>query len=286
VPDSFGEPAFMKRSASGETGSGPVAGCGLAEALESALEREQFILEYQPQLDLSSGRIVGAEALIRWRLPGRGIVMPAEFIPLAEGRGRIAEIGAWVIRTACMQSRSWRQAGIANLRVAVNVSAVQLSRGDIVDTVASALADAELDGSGLELEITEGVVVDPKRALPVLERLQKLGVRVSIDDFGTGYSSLHYLREMPIDSIKIDRSFIRNLTDNAQDQAIVMAIVAMARRLGLRIIAEGVETADQVRILRALGCDEIQGYLISPPIPADRLTELLRRKDKLRFLLP
>lgn len=280
MPERFGEPAFMKRSASGEPGS------GLAEALGVALEREQFVLEYQPQLELSSGRIVGAEALIRWRLPERGVVMPAEFIPLAERSGRIAEIGAWVIRTACMQSRSWRRAGIANLRVAVNVSAVQLSRGDIVDTVASALADAELEGSGLELEITEGVMIDPKRAVPVLERLQSLGVLVSIDDFGTGYSSFHYLRKMPINSIKIDRSFIQNLPDNAQDQAIVTAIVAMARRLGLRIIAEGVETADQVRFLRTLGCDEIQGYLVSPPISADRLTEMLRRNDELRFLLP
>lgn len=286
MPKRFGEPAFMKQSACGGAGGYPDAEAGLQEALETALDREQFVLEYQPQLKLASGRIVGAEALIRWHLPGRGVIMPGDFVPLAERSGRIAEIGRWVIRTACRQNRAWRRAGIANLRVAVNVSAVQLFQGDIVDAVASALAEAELDGSSLELEITESVMVDPERAVPVLERLKSLGVLVAIDDFGTGYSSLQYLRDMPIDSLKIDRSFIRSLLDNAQDQAIVMAIVSMARHLGLRIIAEGVETADQLRFLRALGCDEIQGFYVSRPLPADRLTEIVRRNGALRFLLP
>jgi len=242
-----------------------------------ALDRGQFVLEYQPQLEIASGRIVGAEALIRWHWPGRGVVMPGEFIPLAERSGRIAEIGRWVIRAACGQIREWRRAGIGNLRVAVNVSAVQLFQGDIVDTVASALADSGLDGSSLELEITESVMVDPQRAVPALERLRSLGVPVAIDDFGTGYSSLQYLKNMPIDSLKIDRSFIRNLLDDAQDQAIVMAIATMARRLGLRLIAEGVETSDQLTFLRALGCDVIQGYYVSRPLPAERLAELMRR---------
>lgn len=286
MPERYGEPAFMKQSASGDIGGNPGTEAGLSEALETALDREQFVLEYQPQLELASGRIVGAEALIRWHPPGRGVVMPGDFVPLAERSGRIAGIGRWVIRTACLQNRAWRRAGIANLRVAVNVSAVQLFQWDIVDAVASALADAELDGSSLELEITESVMVDPKRAIPVLERLKSLGVLVSIDDFGTGYSSLQYLKNMPIDSLKIDRSFIRNLLVNAQDQAIVMAIVSMARHLGLRIIAEGVETADQLRFLRALGCDEIQGFYVSRPLPADRLTEIVRRNGALRFLLP
>jgi len=300
VPDRFGEAAFKERSGSGETGrtpaagagpsvdagppadagrtaeTGPAAEAGLEEALGTALVREQFMLEYQPQLELATGRIVGAEALIRWHLPGRGVVMPGEFIPLAERSGRIAEIGRWGIRTACRQNQAWRRAGVGSLRVAVNVSAVQLFHGDIVDAVASALADSGLDGSSLELEITESVMVDPKRAVPTLERLKSLGVRVSIDDFGTGYSSLQYLKSMPIDGLKIDRSFIRNLLEDAQDQAIVMAIASMARHLGLRLVAEGVETADQLSFLRALGCDEIQGYYVSRPLPADRLREMLR----------
>ncbi|MBI3978687.1 MAG: EAL domain-containing protein [Chloroflexi bacterium] len=247
----------------------------LESSLRHAVERNELVLHYQPQVDATTGQIVGMEALLRWQHPRLGPVLPAQFIPIAEETGLIVPIGEWVLRTACRQNRAWQEAGFPPLRVAVNLSTRQFKR-DVVGTVARVLEETGLDPGYLELEITESVIVQEAEAVGgALHALKAMGVRLSIDDFGTRYSSLAYLKRFPIDTLKIDRSFVRDITTDRDDAAIATAIIALAQRLELKVVAEGVEEPEQVRFLRAHGCTEIQGYLCSRPLPAGEMARLL-----------
>ena len=242
----------------------------LESALRQAMERDEFLLHYQPKLDLETGRITGMEALVRWRHPDRGMVPPSQFIPLAEETGLIVPLGRWVIETACRQLHAWRTRGLPSLRVAVNLSARQFTQANLTRQVREILRETGLPPSALELEITESMVMrDPEKAVQILGRLKTMGVSLSIDDFGTGYSSLAHLKRFPIDGLKIDRSFIRDVPDDADDVAITRTIIAMAHSLKLKVIAEGVETNAQQSFLYEQGCDEMQGFLLSQPLPAD-----------------
>jgi diguanylate cyclase (GGDEF)-like protein/PAS domain S-box-containing protein len=247
--------------------------------LRSALENEEFLLHYQPKVDLASGRVVGSEALIRWQHPQLGMVSPSRFIGLAEETGLILPIGAWVLRAACTQCRRWQLAGHSDISVSVNLSVGQFLQKDLVSSIADVLEDTGLPPASLELELTESLMMtDVEHAIGILAGLKELGVRLSIDDFGTGYSSLAYLKRFPIDVLKIDRSFVRDITIDADDAAITASIISLARHLKLRVIAEGVETDEQLDYLRHYGCDEIQGYLFSPPVPADQFEQILKRE--------
>jgi len=246
----------------------------LENRLRRALEREEFVLHYQPKLDLRSGKIVGVEALLRWQHPELGLVPPGDFIPTLEETGMIVPVGRWVLHEACRQARAWRQAGLPWLAVAVNISTHQFRRDDIYAVVMEVLATYAMPASELELEITESALMDDiGRASESLQRLKEQGVKVSIDDFGTGYSSLAYLKRLAIDSLKIDRTFVRDICHDEDDAAIVSAVVAMAQRLQLTVVAEGVETTDQLEFLRQQGCDQMQGYLLSRPMAGHLLAD-------------
>ncbi|MCZ8251429.1 MAG: EAL domain-containing protein [Hylemonella sp.] len=241
----------------------------MRSGLRRAIERGEFVLHYQPQIDIASGRVVGVEALLRWEHPEFGLVAPGRFIPVAEDSGLIVPIGAWVIEEACRQAMAWRRAGLPDLVMAVNLSAAQFRRSGIEDTVAQALQRSGLVPALLELELTESILLqDVEQVLATVQRLKQLGVQLAIDDFGTGYSSLSYLKRFDIDKLKIDQSFIRDLASDPDDAAIVRAIIQMAHSLGLRAIAEGVETAELLQQLRGFGCDEAQGYHYARPMPA------------------
>ena len=247
--------------------------------LRAALERGEFVLHYQPQIDLQTGRATGAEALLRWAHPQRGLVPPLQFIPLAEDTGLIAPIGEWVLRTACRQARAWRDAGLGMLRIAVNLSARQVHRGDLLAVIGTVLRDTQLEPGQLELEFTESLLIDGhEEVLLALNEFNALGIQLAIDDFGTGYSSLSYLKRFPITKVKIDQSFVRNIAIDTDDAAIVRAIITMAQTLNLRTIAEGVETAEQLRLLTALGCDEAQGFFIGRPVPAEEFMAWLKQR--------
>ncbi len=247
--------------------------------LAHALEREELVLLYQPVVDLSSGRIVGAEALLRWQHPKRRLVQPDEFIPLAEETGLIVPIGEWVLRTACAQAQRWDDEDLGELWVSVNVSARQVEQPGLVAAVARALAEGGLPAANLHLELTEGAVMrQMEPVVSTLSQLRAMGVRICVDDFGTGYSSLGYLKRFPIDTIKIDRSFVHDVTTDQNDAAIVTTVVTMARGLNLRVIAEGVETEAQLGFLREIECDEFQGFLVSPPVPADVFEALVKER--------
>ena len=250
----------------------------LEAKLKRAIEKEEFLLHYQPVVDVASGRITGMEALIRWQSP-QGLVLPANFIPLAEESGLILDIGRWVLRAACAQARKWQREGLPSLRLAVNLSPLQLRQENLLASVAEILRESGLAPQHLELEITENTLMDRSRnTVAMLTRLEHLGVRISIDDFGTGYSSLAYLKQFPVHSLKIDRSFVRDITTDSNDAAIVSAIIAMAKSLELGVIAEGVETRQQLDYLRVAGCDGYQGYYFSVPLPAPAFAELVRRQ--------
>jgi diguanylate cyclase (GGDEF)-like protein len=254
------------------------AALDLESDMRRALRRHEFQLHYQPQLDLRSGEIRSVEALIRWNRPGGGLTMPGRFIPQAEECGLITQIGAWTLRAAVQQLASWERAGAPVPRVAVNLSATQFHRGNLFNSLRAELIAGGLAASRLELEITEGVIVQDARAtIELLQQLHDLGVGISIDDFGIGYSSLSYLRRLPLDTIKIDRSFIEDMTTDPAAAGIVRGIIELAHGLNLRVLAEGVETTDQLRQLRALNCDGVQGFLISRPLPAAQLEDFLKR---------
>jgi len=240
----------------------------LETGLVHALERGEFILHYQPKVNIANGRITGMEALVRWMRPGTGMVSPAEFIPLAEETGLIVPIGAWVLKTACERNHEWQREGLPQLRVAVNLSARQFVQANLVSDVARVLDASGLDPAWLELEITESVVMEnPEQAIRTLRQLKSMGIVLSIDDFGTGYSSLAYLKRFPIDNIKIDRSFIKDIPGNSDDSSITHAIINLTHNLRHKVIAEGVETLEQLDFLREHGCDEMQGYFFSRPLP-------------------
>jgi len=248
----------------------------LRTELRHALSRGELVLHYQAKVDTQTRRLVGAEALVRWQHPLRGMIPPADFIPFAEESGLILPIGDWVMRTACQQNVTWQTAGLPAIRIAVNLSACQFGHHDLVGQVRQVLRDTRMDPQYLELELTESVLVqEAEQAVPTLSRLNDIGIKLSLDDFGTGYSSLNYLRRFPLDNLKIDRSFISGMTSNAHDAIIVKAVIALAHNLKLRAIAEGVETREELDLLAALGCDEIQGFYFSKPLPADEFKLLL-----------
>ncbi len=245
--------------------------------LRQAVARNQLELFYQPKVDAATGQINSAEALLRWRHPERGLVGPDQFIPLAEECGVIGVIGEWVVREACRQCKAWQHEGLPPLRVAVNVAATQFRQGNLLHMVRQALEDAALEPRFLEIELTESAVMtDPEDSIGILEHLSRLGVLVSVDDFGTGYSSMSYLRRFPIDKLKIDRTFIRDVMSRPDDASIVRAIISLAHSLRLKVVAEGVETVEQLGFLRTIGCDQYQGYHFSPPVDAAAFSKLVR----------
>jgi len=234
------------------------------------------VLHYQPRLAVDSLKITGVEALVRWQHPQLGLVSPAEFIPLAEDNGLIVPIGEWVLRTACRQTREWQEKGFPALRVGVNVSARQFHEQHFAEIILEILEETGLAPEYLELELTESSIMsDAQATIDVLAGLKAMGVTISIDDFGTGFSSLSYLKRLPIDALKIDRAFIRDVSTDPDDAALVMAIVTLAHNLRLQVVAEGVETDEQLRFLHLLRCDEVQGYRFSKPLPANELEQLL-----------
>ncbi len=248
----------------------------IESGLRHALGNGELTLYYQPKFELGTDRIVGAEALVRWLHPTRGLVPPGEFIPLAETTGLIVQVGEWVLEQACAQAAIWQRAGVPPFRLAVNVSAREFTQS-LPSRVAETLARYQLDASWLELEITESTLMhDFERVIAIMDRIHQLGVALSLDDFGTGYSSLSYLKRFPIDTLKIDRSFTTGIPEDASDCAIAGTIISMAQQLGLRVIAEGVETLEQLAFLRESGCDEVQGYLYSKPLPAPDFERCLR----------
>jgi diguanylate cyclase (GGDEF)-like protein/PAS domain S-box-containing protein len=246
------------------------------EDLRRALERNEFSLHYQPKIDLTTGAITGVEALLRWTHPTRGNVPPLSFIRIAEDSGLILPIGAWVLKEACRQARAWIDHGLPPTTMAVNVSAVQFRDEHFLESIFAALAETGLDPGFLELELTESALMkQPELAAAILKTLRSKGVVVSVDDFGTGYSSLSYLKKLPLDILKIDQSFVHQLSENSDDAAIATAIISMGQSLNLRIIAEGVETAEDLAFLKAHGCDEVQGFYFSRPVPAEQFSRLL-----------
>ncbi|MEO7744582.1 MAG: EAL domain-containing protein, partial [Usitatibacter sp.] len=255
----------------------------LESALRRAVMQKNFVLHYQPQVDLESGEILGVEALVRWQTEDSGIVMPGDFIALAEETGLINELGEWVLREGCRQAREWHDRGLGGKRMAINLSARQFSDRGFLDMVTRVLAETGLDPALLELEITESQVMrETEGMISLLTRLSEMGMQLAIDDFGTGYSSLSYLKRLPIQKLKIDQSFVRDITVDPNDAAIVVAIISMARSLDLDTIAEGIETAGQLALLRSKGCHVAQGYLFSPPLDAQRIYPLLKRRAPFR----
>lgn len=252
----------------------------LENSLRRALEREEFVLHYQPKVNLQTNTIVGVEALIRWHLPQRGLVPPAQFVPIAEECGLIVPIGRWVLLEACRQARAWQEAGLPPMGMAINISAVELRNKDFVAGVGAVLAETGLSPGDLELELTETFLMqDSHFTGTALHALKNLGVRLALDDFGTGFSSLSHLKRFPMDTLKIDQSFLRNLTTDPGDAGIVSAVISMGRSLGMRVVAEGVRTQEHLAFLQAHHCPEGQGYYFSPPVEAKEIIQLLARRD-------
>ncbi|MHB9017126.1 MAG: putative bifunctional diguanylate cyclase/phosphodiesterase [Burkholderiales bacterium] len=264
----FFEPAMNARSVQRQT---------IEASLRLALERQEFILYYQPKINLHSGVIVGVEALIRWQHPQLGLLLPAQFVRIAEDSGLILPIGRWVLRQACLQAQLWQQAGLSPITIAVNTSALEFRAEGFVENIRNTLTEIGLEPDLLELELTESVLMrDVESTGSVLQALAGLGVKLAVDDFGTGYSSLSYLRQFPIDTLKIDQSFVNQITNNPGDAAIVSAVIGMGRSLKHSVIAEGVETREQYAYLRDQQCDEGQGYYFGHPVPPDLLAPLLQ----------
>jgi diguanylate cyclase (GGDEF)-like protein len=252
----------------------------LESQLRQALERAEFLLHYQPKLDLAAGTISGFEALLRWNHPQRGLVPPLEFIPILEDTGLIIQVGEWVIQEVCRQLRAWQAQGMAPAPVAINLSARQLQQDDLVGAVDAIVRAAGVDPRLLEFELTESMLMtNPEAAVETLSRIKALGMRLSVDDFGTGYSSLAYLKRFPLDALKIDRTFVRDLPGDSDDAAITKAVIRLAHSLSLKVVAEGVENVEQIRELEKYGCDEIQGYYIGRPLPGPACAPLLGREQ-------
>lgn len=259
----------------------------LENKLRRALERGQFSLHYQPRVDMHSRRIIGAEALLRWNCADQENVPPSRFIPVAEEIGLIVPIGRWVLREACAQNKAWQDAGLPPFIVSVNVSVRQFRQDDIVQTIGEVLRDTGLEARYLEIELTESAVMhDADQFIAMLNELNDLGVQMSIDDFGTGYSSLSYLKRFPVDRLKVDRSFVHDIANDVDDATIVRTVIALGHNLGLKVVAEGVETEQQLEFLRANHCDELQGYYFGAPLPGNEFVEILRRDEPLRKLSP
>ena len=257
----------------------------LESQMRPALERGEFIVEYQPQVDTKTFQLVGMEALVRWNHPMLGALQPNDFIPLAEDCGIITQIGDWAMRTACAQAKCWMNAGFAPMRLAVNVSARQFQHASFIPSVRELLKETQVEPALLEFELTEGSIMkEPEKAIEKLNEVRDMGIKIAIDDFGTGYSSLSYLKRFPIDTLKIDKSFVADICTNKDDAAIARAIVMLGHALNVTVIAEGVETAEQLEHLTALGCDVMQGYLFSRPLSTDSFTELLM--EQLRVTTP
>ncbi len=253
--------------------------------LRLALDRDELVLHYQPVVSLTSGRIVGLEALVRWQHAQKGLVMPGAFISVAEETGLILPLGEWVLRTASRQLKTWHDGGMGDLRMAVNVSARQFREPGLVKTVEKALHAADVHPQYLEIEITESIAMESAEVVVAnIEALRSMAVGISIDDFGTGYSSLSYLKRYPINSLKIDRSFVSDVATSAADAGIVRAVVEMAHGMKLNVIAEGVETKDQFAYLQKYGCDEMQGFWFSKPLPVEAVSQLLA--DELKLWTP
>ncbi|HEX8131354.1 MAG TPA: EAL domain-containing protein [Pyrinomonadaceae bacterium] len=264
-----------------EMNAGSLKRLTMENRLRRALERDEFIVHYQPQADADTRKITGVEALVRWQHPDLGLVSPAEFIPLAEETGLMVPLGEWVLRIACAQNKAWQQAGFTKLSMSVNLSLRQFRQTNLTGMVEQVIRETGLDPTCLELELTESsVMMNTESAVTTLSKLQALGIRIAIDDFGTGYSSLNYLKNLPIDTLKIDRSFVRDAATNPVDAAIIQAIITLAHSLNLKVKAEGIETQEQLDFLRRLKCDEIQGYLLSRPLPAEALEQLLVEEQK------
>ncbi len=254
-----------------------IARQSIETSLRLALERQEFVLHYQPKINLLSGTIVGIEALVRWQHPQRGLLEPAQFVPIAEDSGLILPLGRWVLREACRQVRAWQDVGLPPITVAVNTSALEFRDGDFLEYLRATLEESRLEPRYLELELTESVLMpDAASTDSVLHALADLGVKLAIDDFGTGYSNLSYLRRLPINTLKIDQSFVNQITSNSDDAAIVSAVISMGKSLKQRVVAEGVETAEQAAFLLAQHCDEGQGYFFGRPVEAEALTILLQ----------
>ncbi|MGR6616509.1 MULTISPECIES: EAL domain-containing response regulator [Pseudomonas] len=253
----------------------------LENALRQTVQRQAFALHYQPKVHVGSGEVCALEALLRWDRPDYGPVSPAVFVPMLESLGLIGQVGHWVIETVCRQIAAWQRCDIGAVEVSVNVSGHQLIEGDMIAEIADILAGTGVAAHWLELEITEGTLMEnTAHSIVSLQRLRAMGVKIAIDDFGTGYSSLAYLRRFPIDTLKIDIAFIREVTSNPQDAAIARTVIQLAHSLGLLAVAEGVETQAQWAFLKEAGCDQLQGYLFSRPLPVDTLEPLLRRRLK------
>jgi EAL domain-containing protein (putative c-di-GMP-specific phosphodiesterase class I) len=249
----------------------------IESGIRLALERKEFALHYQPKLDLESGKIVGAEALIRWLHPLRGWVFPADFIPIAEDSGLIVPLSKWVLREACQQARTWQVSGLPPICVSVNISVIDFRQRDFLEGIQQVLEDTGLEPGLLELEITESVLMQNiDSTIAVLKTIKEMGVRLAIDDFGTGYSSLSYLRHLPIDVLKIDQSFVRNLNTDSNDAALVDAIISLGKSLKLNVIAEGIETSEQFEFLKAHQCEEGQGYYFSKAVDGPAFATLLK----------
>lgn len=250
----------------------------LENGLFPALEGEQFVLYYQPKVDLKSGQIYGAEALIRWRHPEFGMISPLDFIPLAEKTGFIIPLGEWVLRTACKQIKMWEQQGVTALTVSVNMSMLQFQQKHIVETIQSIITEASVRPEQIELELTETIFMDnPDHTLKILRELQQLGIRLSLDDFGTGYSSLSYLQNIPLHYLKLDKSFIHDIVSDFKKQMIFKSLVVIAHNLNMKVVTEGVETDEELQIIRQHKCDLVQGYIYSPPVTAECFIELYHK---------
>jgi EAL domain-containing protein (putative c-di-GMP-specific phosphodiesterase class I) len=254
----------------------------LGSQLRRGLERNEFVLHYQPKVAVATGKLTGVEALLRWRHPELGLMPPGQFIPILEDNGLIVQVGEWVLTEVCGQLNAWKKEGLVPVPVALNLSARQLQQSDLERSIKRILSDAAIDPRLIELEITESVLMrNPEHAAHVLRRLSEMGIRLSVDDFGTGYSSLAYLKSFPLDTLKIDRSFVKDLVSCSDDAAIVQAIIALARSLELSTVAEGVENNAQLALLTAFGCNAYQGYYFSRPVPPGEFASLLKEASLL-----